>query len=328
MLICMYNDFRGDYMTELEEAVFSGKNAVTEEDINENEEYIDPEEVIQEGMEETQRLKQEIESENELLDRRFNEYNAHERPKPTPEKKVYVGIYSCAASLILMGIALYFSLSSPLGAMNALKVSPFMLVFLGIELFARIIANKRSKLILSVKNILLTLFLIGISSVLTVISAVNSTSENERSYVTERIRNIARDTIGNNIGNNNIKSIEVTADLYEENLMSYDSPSDLGIGDKLSVTLYFDDADMTIRQFAQSCRNIMDDMEELNYPYEKVIFIADNGINRYSLNIEWLFQSDYSAEKLSGYVNYFGDNILDSDIPDIEDIEDYDEKQE
>ena len=328
MLICMYDDLRGDYMTELEEAVFSEKNTVTEEEINENEEYIDPEEVIHEGMEETQRLKHEIEAENELLDRRFNEYNAHERIKPAPEKKIYIGIYSCAASLILMGLALYFSLSSPLGAMNALKVSPFMLVFLGIELFARIIANKRSKLILSVKNILLALFLIGISSLLTVISAINSTSENERSYVTERIQNITRDTIGNNIGNSNIKSIEVSADLYEENLMSYDSPSDLGIGDKLSVTLYFDDADMTIRQFAQSCRNIMDDMEELNYPYEKVLFIADNGINRYSLNIEWLFQSDYSAEKLSGYVNYFGDNILDSDIPDIEDIEDYDEKYE
>ena len=310
-------------MTELEEAIFSEKSREDEiEEVDEAEEYFDPEEVIHEGMEETERLKQEIEAENDMLDKRFNEYNAHENTKPKPEKKIYIGIYSCAASLILMGIALFFSLSSPLGAMNALKVAPLMLVFLGLEIIARLVVNRKDKLILSAKNILLTLFLIGISSILTVISAVNSTSENERAYVTERIQNIARETIGRKVGSKNIKSIEVTADLYEENLMSYISPSELGIGDRLNVSLYYADNDMTIRQFASSCRNIMDDMKELDYPYEKVIFIADDGINRYTLDIDWLLQSDYSAEKLSGYVNYFGDNILDSDIPDIDDIED------
>lgn len=319
----MYNILRGDYMTELEEAIFSEESKTDE--TSETEECFDPEEVIQEGMEETARLKQEIEAENELLDRRFNEYNAHENPKPMPEKKAYIGIYSCAASLILMGIALYFSISSPLGAMNALKVAPLMLVFLGLEIVGRLVVNKKKRLVLSVKNILLTLFLIGISSILTIISAVNSTSENERAYVTERIRNIARNSIGSKVLNKNIKSIEVTADLYEENLMSYISPSELGIGDRLNVSLYFADNDMTIRQFASSCRDIMDDLKELGYPYGEVKFITDDGINRYTLDLDWLFQSEYSAEKLSGYVNYFGDNILDSDIPDIDDIEDNEE---
>lgn len=310
-------------MTELEEAVFTEKSIDDKAgDTEATEEYFDPEEVIHEGMEETERLKQEIEAENEMLDRRFDEYNASETAKPQPEKKVYIGIYSCAASLILMGLALYFSLSSPLGAMNALKVAPLMLVFLGLELFARILLSRKNKLVLSVNNILLTLFLVGICSVLTIISAINSTSDNERFYVTERIQNIARTSLGEEIVNKNIKSIEVTADLYEEDLMTYTSPSKLGVGDKLSVTVYFAENDMTIRQFASECRNIMDDMEELNYPYEKVRFIADDSINRYTLELDWLFQSDYSAEKLSGFVNYFGDNILDSDIPDIDDIED------
>lgn len=310
-------------MTELEEAVFSEKSIDDKTgDTEATEEYIDPEKVIHESMEETERLKQEIQAENEMLDRRFDEYNVRETTRPQPEKKVYIGVYSCAASLILMGIALYFSLSSPLGAMNALKVAPLMLVFLGLELFARILLSRKNKLVLSFKNILLTLFLIGICSVLTIISAINSTSDNERSYVTERIQNIARTTLGEEIGCRNIRSIEVDADLYEENLMTYVSPSKLGVGDKLSVTVYFAENDMTIRQFASECRDIMDDMEELNYPYEKVRFIADDSINRYTLELDWLFQSDYSAEKLSGFVNYFGDNILDSDIPDIDDIED------
>lgn len=309
-------------MTELEEAVFSEEVAPAETE----EEIITPEELIEESMNETKRMKRQIEEENELLERSFNKNDSLYRNAPRRKRRVYIGLWSCAASLLLMGISLYVSLNSPLGAMNALKVAPLMLVFLGIEIVARIILNRNnSRLIISGRNILLTILLIGISSVITIISAINSTSDNERTYVTERMQNIVCENIRVNTDNEKIRTIRVSAELYEDNLLAYELPTDLGIGDRLNVSIDFSDAQMTIREFASLVRNTMNGMEKLGYPYGDVIFCADDGINKYTLQLDWKFQSDLTAEQLSTLVNYFGDNIQDTDIPDISDLDDEDE---
>ncbi len=302
-------------MTELEEAVFTESEStdVTEEEIT-------PEVLIKEGKDETKRMKRQLEEENEMLDRSFSKQNSFNYA-PKRKKRVYIGLWSCAASLLLMGISLFVSINSPLGAMNALKAAPLMLVFLGIEIIARIFLNKNSRLIISGRNIFLTLLLIGVSSVITIISAINSTSDNERAYVTERMQNIVTENIRINTNTENIKAINVSAELYEDNLLAYEFPSDLGIGDRLNVSIEFSDAQMTIREFASLCRTTMNGMGELGYPYGDVFFCADDGINRYSLDLDWKLQSELTAEKLSALVNYFGDNILDMDIPDIDDLE-------
>ena len=67
---------------------------------------------------------------------------------------------------------------------------------------------------------------------------------------------------------------------------------------------------MTIREFASLCRTTMNGMGELGYPYGDVFFCADDGINRYSLDLDWKLQSELTAEKLSALVNYFGDNVV------------------
>lgn len=309
-------------MTELEEAVFSEDIATA----GTEEENLTPEGLVEDSMNETKRMKRQIEEENELLERSFNKNDSLYRNAPRRKKRVYIGLWSCAASLLLMGISLYTSLNSPLGAMNALKVAPLMLVFLGIEIIARIILNRNnSRLIISGRNILLTILLIGISSVITIISAINSTSENERSYVTERMQNIVCESIRMNTDSEKIRTISVSAELYEDNLLAYKLPTDLGIGDRLNVSIDFSDARMTIREFASLSRKTMDGMESLGYPYGDVIFCADDGINRYTLNLDWKFQSGLTAEQLSGLVNYFGDNIQDIEIPDIDDIDEEEE---
>ena len=110
-----------------------------------------------------------------------------------------------------------------------------------------------------------------------------------------------------------IKSVDIETQLYGENAEMYASPADLNDGDIINLTIHFADAQMTIREFAKDCKDILEDMHELSYNFGKIDFVADDRINHYVLNVDWHYQSDFSADKLAGFVNYFGDDISDTD---------------
>ncbi len=279
-----------------------------------------PEELISESMKATQRMKQEIAQENADLDKRFAAAAVGVKTQAVSHKRrpVYlIGVLSSAASLIFMGIMLTISLSSPIGPYLALKAAPFMLVFIGAEILFAVFSRRTLRVRIDIRSVIIVGALIALSSVLTVIS-VNSSAENkERIYAEQRIQNMLARELHDTIAKDYIRSVDIETQLFAEDILVYSTPADLTDGDIINLTVYFSDAQMTIKEFAKDCREVLDNIKKLSYNFGHIDFIADDSVNHYTLNIDWHYQSDYSSDKLAAFVNFFGDDISDNDIPDI-----------
>ncbi len=279
-----------------------------------------PEELISESLRATQRMKQEIEQETAALDKRFAEAAVGSRGRAVPHKRrpVYlIGVLSSAASLIFMGIMLTVSLSSPIGPYAALKAAPFMLVFIGAEILFAVFSRKTLRIRIDIRSVIVVGALIGLSAALTLISSNSSADKSERIYAEQRIQNMLANELHDTIARDYIRSVDIETQLFAEDILIYGTPADLTDGDIINLTINFSDAQMTIREFAKDCREVLDNIKKLSYNFGHIDFIADDSVNHYTLNIDWHYQSDYDAERLAALVNFFGDNISDSDIPDL-----------
>ena len=333
-------------MTELKDALFGSTGDVTDADgaVKENEingqvmlqEAFDisfdaddvslpaetPEDMIRESMDAVERMKNEIAAENDSLDRRFQR-NIVRRPAAGEKHRrptYVIGVLSGAASLIFMGLMLLISLvSSPIGVLSAIKLSPVILIFLGAEILFAIFRKKTLRIMIDIKSMIIIASLIVISAALAVVSVTASAGKGERVYAEQRIKNMLASEIHDSIAKDNIRSVDIETQLFGENAMIYETPADLTNGDIINLTVNFSDAQMPIRDFAKECRTILDGINELSYNFGSIVFIADDKVNHYVLNVDWHYQSDFSSDKLASLVNYYGDDISDNDIPDLVD---------
>ena len=291
------------------------------DEISEDEpEITPPEELVRESFSAVEQMKREIAEENENLDRRFADNNAR-AAAAVPQKKrrpVYViGVLSSAASLIFMGIMFLISLSSPVGPYFALRAAPVILIFIGAEILFAVFSRMSLRIRIDIRSILIVAALIILSAVMSLVSVNASSGNNERMYAEQRIQNMLASDLHDTIAKDYIRSVDIETQLYGENALTYETPADLSDGDIINLTINFSDAQMTIREFAKDCRDVLDDIKKLPYNFGHIDFIADDPVNHYTLNIDWHYQSDYDAERLVSFVNFFGDNISDLDIPDI-----------
>ncbi len=278
---------------------------------------IAPEDAIKDSLSAVEQMTKAIEAENDMLEREFAKVKEPEQKPHKKHKYFYIGTFSAALSLIVMGVAMIIALNSPSGIVGALKISPVMLVFLGIEIFVAVYRNKHARLKFSIKSIILTVSLLALTSVLSIISATSTATGYEHEYAVERVRNIVEQDISKVLSDEKVKGVDVSVELYENKI--YISPKDLSEGDRIDVTVNLSEADNTVITFAEKCHGIIGELDKLGYKFGTVKFIADDSVNRYTLDFNFLYHKDYTAEELASLVGYFGDNILDADIYDIED---------
>ncbi len=307
------------------------ENIIEEEFCNESSETTDitqdlPEEAeeditvteLRRSSHEVERLKDEIKQENEQLDIKFAEVRSSRTHRPiTKRKYFYIGTFSAAASLIFMGIVMCISLVSPVGIMGALKFAPVMLVFLGIEILLAVVANRSARLKYNVKSLILTVLLVGVSCVLSIISAANSATGGERYYAAQRIENMLSREISENVPSDIIRNVTIELQLHGSDPYAYKNISDLEEGDVINLEITYIDAQVTMYEFASNCRKVMDGLKNMPYNFGTLDFVADDEINRYHMEINWLYQSDFTATELMPLINYFGNDIV-IDIPDLE----------
>jgi len=283
-----------------------------------------PEELIRDSMSAVERMKKEIAEENEKLDKRFSEHIASKRAQPAAKKRptYVIGVLSAAASLVFMGIALLISvMSSPIGAYAAIKLAPVMLIFLGAEIIFALLRKNSLRIKIDLRSIIVIVLLIAVSSVLSIVSVVASAGTGERIYAEQRIQNMLASELRDTIAEDYIRSVDIETQLFGENAEMYRTPADLTDGDIINLTVNFSDAQMTIREFAKDCKDIIVNLHKLPYNFGTIDFVADDLVNRYILNVDWHYQSDFDTDKLATLVNYFGNDISDADIPDITDDE-------
>ena len=293
---------------------------IIDDPAEEEPEMIQQEELVKDSFNAVEQMKREIARENEDLDKRFADYKAGTTAAVRQHKRrpVYViGVLSSAASLIFMGIMFLLSLSSPVGPYFALRAAPVMLIFIGAEIIFAVLSRKSLRIRIDLRSIIIVAALIGLSALMSLVSVNASTGNKERVYAEQRIQNMLASDLHDTIAKDYIRSVDIETQLYGEDALTYETPADLSDGDIINLTINFSDAQMTIREFAKDCREVLDDINKLPYNFGHIDFIADDPVNHYTLNIDWHYQSDYSADRLVTFVNFFGDGISDSDIPDI-----------
>lgn len=312
-------------MTELEEAIL-GKNkndeqAELENKQNEPTDEVIPENEIRDSMNAVRKMTEEIEQENLALEQRFAQPTA--ATVTTKKRRAFrIGTLSSIASLVFMGIAMSVSLFSPAGILGAFRLSPIMLVFLGLEIALSVFVNKNTRLRFDPKSLILTVSLIAVTFTMSIISVTYSVTGGERHYAQERLQNMLAREIHSAIPSENVRDVEIQILLYGENPEAYDTIRDLKDSDTINLKVIYTNAQMSTFEFAENCRNIIEGLSDMPYNFGEVGFLADNEENRYSLSLNWLYQSDLSAVELVPLVNYFGDDIV-LDIPDLVDDEYY-----
>lgn len=307
-------------MTELEEAILGKETEQIESDNELNAEETVPENEIQDSMDAVRRMTEEIEQENLALEKRFAQPN-EEIVHIKKHRFFRVGTLSAIASLIFMGIAMSVSLFSPAGILGAFRLSPIMLVFLGLEIAFSVFINKSTRLRFDLKSLILTVSLVAVTFTMSIISVTYSVTGGERHYAQERLKNMLAREIHSAIPSENVRDVEIEILLYGENPEDYDTIRDLKDSDTINLKVIYTNAQMSTFEFAESCRNIIEGLSDMPYNFGEVGFLADDEENRYSLSLNWLYQSDLSATELAPLVNYFGDNIV-FDIPDLVDDDD------
>ncbi len=280
-----------------------------------------PEE-LQESAEAVQRMTEEIRRENEKLEQRFAKPQEKSVRRSSPRRRyVYVGTFSAALSLIVMGIAMTVSLFSPAGIVGAFKIAPIMLVFLGIETAAAVVIGKNVRLRFSLKSIILTFSLIAVTFVMSLISIGNTVTDGEHVYAEERLRNMLLQEIRREVSSVNIRDADAQVLLYGENVEAYRTPADLGESDIINLRFSFSHLQGSVLEFSEECREIMDLLARppfSGYKLGEVTFVSDDGGNRYSLTLNWLYQSELETAEIVPLVGYFGEDV-EADIADLTD---------
>lgn len=296
------------------------------EEISEDEpaEVTPPEELVRESFTAVEEMKREIARENENLERRFSDAAVGNKTGAQQRKRrpVYViGVLSSAASLVFMGIMFLISLSSPVGPFFALRSAPVMLIFIGAEILFAVFNRMSLRIRIDIRSIIIVAALIILSAVMSLVSVNASAGNNERIYAEQRIQNMLASELHDTIARDYIRSVDIETQLYGDNALTYETPADLSEGDIINLTVNFSDAQMSIREFAKDCHEVLNDIRKLSYNFGYIDFIADDPVNHYTLKVDWHYQSDYSADRLVTFVNFFGDDISEDDIPDISEEE-------
>ncbi len=276
---------------------------------------------LKKSSDELERMKAEIKQENEQLDIKFAEVTNSRKPRPVAKRKYfYIGTFSAAASLIFMGAAMTFSLFTPVGILGAFKLAPVMLIFLGIEILLAVIANRSARLKYNIKSLILTVLLVGVTCIMSVISVTNSVTGGERYYAAQRIENMLSREISNAVPSEIIRNVSIELQLHGSDPFAYENISDLEDGDVINLEITYIDAQVSMYEFASNCREVMNGLNTMPYNFGTLNFIADDEINSYHMEINWLYQSDFTATELMPLINYFGNDIV-IDIPDLVDDE-------
>ena len=260
----------------------------------------------------------------ETTDDNFYAAEPFENPLPphnTDKKKIRlprrygVGMLTAPLTLITVGLTLLISLIAGGSPMNAVKVLPLGLVFLGLEILLNLFLRRSGKIILEPHSLLLTA---GIAFVVLCLSVPfisgeageNSEAENLRAEVEESLSAQARSSFRRALsGSENaayVKDVHVDVTIKGMDKSAYSALSDLSGDDEIDVTVIIRETPVTTEEFALICRSIIPAVKEAGLPINKLMFICDDIFDRMSLTLDGTFElelTEAEIEKLVGYAD-------------------------
>ncbi len=241
------------------------------------------------------------------------------KSKPKQRRTYIVGMFTVAASLITMGAAMLASLFSPAGLLNALKITPIILVFFGIEIVINIIAHKSTQIRFNGYALIICLTLIAFTFAMSAVSLVTQNKYDDRYYVQEKLAREIEAVLYEDFQNiTDVQSVEANVVLYGDELVKYWDSTYIKENDTVDLKVKIIPPSSGVHDFAVKCEEMLQIIEKSGYLFKNVLFEADDGIKHFQVQLDGYYQTGLTAAELTPMVGYVGMNI-EADIPDLED---------
>ncbi len=235
------------------------------------------------------------------------------------------GFLSLALTLIFMGVALVcVMISAEPDYLLIAKLSPVAAALVGGELLLSWFVSGK-KLRINIPCVCITAVIVAGCCIMA--AALNKSDISGREEYNDRV--VAAEIYDASYKelrhSADIMTLTVTADLNPDRKTK--SMETLSAGDCIEITAVLDGNYSDPTEFAAECRSIMDVYKELEIPVMNYRFSAETRLAGFRLDVEGLFQQDYSKEELADLVRYI--YVEDYDyIPDLEDITEETEESE
>lgn len=241
------------------------------------------------------------------------------KSKPKSQRNYVVGMFTIAASLITIGFAMLFSLFSPAGILNAIKITPLILVYFGLEVAINIIAHRSVRIRFNGYALLICGSLIVLTFLMSLLTLIVGNTYNDRYFLQEKFsKEIEADFFQRLSDFDNIANVDVEVVLYDDDLQKYWNQTYIKESDSVNVTFHFTKSPNSVFAFAEECQQIVAVINESGYLFENIKFIADDSINRMQLSLNGYYQLNLSAAEMTSMVGYVGLDVI-ADVPDLED---------
>lgn len=240
-----------------------------------------------------------------------------ERTKKHRKKSCIIGTFSAVLFLIVMGIAMIISLFSPVGILNAAKITPIILVFLGLEILLNLVLRKNISFALDFKSLILCGGIVIFTFLVSLVSLATSTEYNDRYYAEKRIENEIGAQFFEYLGTDaNIKSVDIDLEIENTDVSGYKTADDIKNTDSLFIKVNFETSQRSVMQFASDCHEILGQLAETDYLFKTITFEADDNINHFSAELDGMYQLDLTVQQIMQITNFFGSYIED-DVTDV-----------
>lgn len=236
-------------------------------------------------------------------------------PQQPPVRVRRVGTLTMGAALVVTGVVVLISLFNPsFNFIMAAKLSPLVLVFIGIEILYHNFFHRDAKIKYDFLSGFICFLLICASVTVAMIPPIYEQFGPPRNAAQHRIEAEIQDIFLTNLSGLPISSLGTS--VYLERPIKEGQPltyKDLIPTDYVEIQLELAGTYTDKQQFAKDCKAILDKITATALPYDRILFqspVADKNTS-YWLEVNDKFRSGLSAQQLAQVVD---DNRMEHEI--------------
>lgn len=298
-----------------EEMADSASRAMSEENEALAEDFPLEEAELAETEQATDEMLAELDTLHELTAQN-DEFTENPPEAPPPKPLWRLGLPAAGASLVFMGIVLAVSLGRPRGVLEAFRLSPVILIFLGVELIAAFVLVLCRKVELRAvgAGFGACFGIILVCCALAMVSVSLTDSGLSRELLEKRYTEELQNALYSGLAD--IHEVGVTVELYGESA-AYGGLESIEESDRLEAYIKLA-VPGSLMDFAADCRAALDVLEGLPVSFGEILLEADDGRNMLFVRLSGKLHMGLSAEEIAHMTYYFIDEAIELDLADLQ----------
>lgn len=227
---------------------------------------------------------------------------AYQFPPILPTHRV--GTLTMGFSLIAVGIISLISIFYPgFDLTLALKLSPIIFIFLGIEIILAYFFHKQERIKYDFLSGVICFFLICGGLVLSALPTVWNYIGPVAQYARDQFESSTEDTIYSTLqSETGIESLSVNIEPFEYFYANLDSNDDTASHARVHLNISLSGPYTNEKAFAEDCRQILNKLNRLPFNFRGIYFAYQEDSTRFYLNLSDKFQFNMDTDRLTNLV--------------------------